>query len=244
MGRLTTKEIMTRRKMLAQKMKEGLDYHEGLVWYTEMFGLKEKSYERDRTVIYQQWKKAFVRDTEKELIELLQKIDADRKLARELGNAAAAICGMVKNIKERKSVAPKGIPVAMSMLGTTTPGALRAKKILEDAGFEVVAFHQNGTGGIAMEDLIMEGAFKGVLDINLHELADYVVGGLHGAIKDYRLESAGKVGIPQVIAPGSINYTVQGPLDRLNKELKKRKYILCQRYSCLLEQGYLYFSLI
>ena len=91
MGRLTTKEIMTRRKMLAQKMKEGLDYHEGLVWYTEMFGLKEKSYERDRTVIYQQWKKAFVRDTEKELIELLQKIDADRKLARELGNAAAAI---------------------------------------------------------------------------------------------------------------------------------------------------------
>jgi len=143
-----------------------------------------------------------------------------------LGNAAAAICGMVKNIKERKSVAPKGIPVAMSMLGTTTPGALRAKKILEDAGFEVVAFHQNGTGGIAMEDLIMEGAFKGVLDINLHELADYVVGGLHGAIKDYRLESAGKVGIPQVIAPGSINYTVQGPLDRLNKELKKRKYIV------------------
>ena len=85
---------------------------------------------------------------------------------------------------------PEGIPVAMSMLGTTTPGALRAKNILEDNGYEVVTFHQNGTGGIAMEDMISEGAFQGVLDLNLHEIGDRYLGGLHGAIRAGRLSAA------------------------------------------------------
>ena len=86
--------------------------------------------------------------------------------------------------------------IAMSMLGTTTPGALRAQQLLEAEGYEVIAFHQNGTGGIAMEDLIREGFFGGVLDINLHELADRLVG-LHGSIRDYRLEAAAQAGCPK-----------------------------------------------
>ena len=143
-----------------------------------------------------------------------------------LENAAAAIWGMVNKTGQGRFAKVKKKSVAMSMLGTTTPGALRAKSILEEKGFEVVAFHQNGTGGIAMEDMISEGMFQGVLDINLHEVGDSVVKGLHGAIRDYRLESAGKMGIPQVIAPGSINYTVQGPFDSLSDEFKKRKYII------------------
>ncbi|MBF0276687.1 MAG: Tm-1-like ATP-binding domain-containing protein [SAR324 cluster bacterium] len=145
---------------------------------------------------------------------------------RVLENAAAAICGMVKASSSRKNAEMSKIPVAMSMLGTTTPGALRAKKILEEAGYESVAFHQNGTGGIAMEEMINEGYFKGVLDLNMHELADSVVGGLHRSIRDFRLESAGKQGIPQVIAPGSVNYSVQGPFDTLAESLKKQKYII------------------
>ncbi len=145
---------------------------------------------------------------------------------RILQNAAAAICGMVNNTTPEIEKMNKDRTVAMSMLGTTTPGALRAKELLEAEDFHVVAFHQNGTGGIAMEDLIKEGIFKGVLDINLHEVADRVVGGLHGAIMDYRLESASKQGIPQVIAPGSIGYTVQGPLDSLSEEMRSRKHIV------------------
>jgi uncharacterized protein (UPF0261 family) len=34
------------------------------------------------------------------------------------------------------------------------------------------------------------------------------------------------MGIPQVIAPGSINYAVWGPLSTLSGELKSRKYII------------------
>jgi len=143
-----------------------------------------------------------------------------------LENAAHAICGMVKNFKGNQTKRSSKIPVALSMLGTTTPGALRAKSILEEHGFECIAFHQNGTGGIAMEEMISEGYFKGVLDLNIHELADYLVGGLHRSIRDFRLESASKMGIPQIIAPGSVNYSVQGPLDTMPERLRAQKYIV------------------
>ncbi len=151
---------------------------------------------------------------------------------RILENAAGAICGMVQNDGETDTGTP-GTPVALSMLGTTTPGALRAKAILEDRGFEVVAFHQNGTGGIAMEDMIRDADFKGVLDLNLHEIGDRYMGGLHGAIREDRLEAAGDKGIPQFIAPGSINYMVLGPLESLSPEMRDRKLIVHNSYLTL-----------
>ena len=144
---------------------------------------------------------------------------------RILENAAGAICGMLRSLDEFP-VEPQGTPVAMSMLGTTTPGALRCKETLERNGFEVVTFHQNGTGGIAMEDMIREGAFKGVVDLNLHEIGDRYAGGLHSSARDDRLEAAGAMGIPQVVAPGSINYVVLGPLATLSPEWSSRKLIV------------------
>jgi uncharacterized protein (UPF0261 family) len=146
-------------------------------------------------------------------------------IRRILTNAVGAICGMVDALGD-EAARPRGVPVALSMLGTTTPGALRLKGILERRGFEVVAFHQNGTGGPAMEEMIREGAFRGVLDLNLHEIGDRFVGGLHSDPQRERLEAAGEQGIPQVIAPGSINYAVWGPLAGLSPELKSRKYIV------------------
>ncbi len=150
----------------------------------------------------------------------------NRLFTRILKNAAAAITGMVKSYTADANEGLNDNAVAMSMLGTTTPGALRAQGLLEEKGYEVVAFHQNGTGGIAMEDFIADGVFQAVLDINLHEVADRVVGGLHGAVEDYRLEAAGRAGIPQVIAPGSVGYTVQGPVESLSPAMKKRQYIV------------------
>ncbi len=145
---------------------------------------------------------------------------------RILENAAGAICGMLQGVSGRGPMKATGIPVGLSMLGTTTPGALRCKQALEQKGFEIVSFHQNGTGGIAMEEMIRSGAFKAVLDLNLHEIGDRFVGGLHGSIRDGRLESAGAMGIPQIVAPGSINYVVLGPLDTLSKEMRSRKLIV------------------
>jgi uncharacterized protein (UPF0261 family) len=146
-------------------------------------------------------------------------------MRRILANAVGAICGMVSALDD-VDAKPVGIPVALSMLGTTTQGALRAKETLERRGYEVLAFHQNGTGGIAMEDMIREGHFKGVLDLNLHEIGDRFVGGLHSHARTDRLEAAGALGIPQVVAPGSINYAVWGPLASLPEKLRSHKYIV------------------
>lgn len=144
---------------------------------------------------------------------------------RVLDNAAGAIAGMVSRPAEE--FAPtSGIPVALSMLGTTTRGALRCKSALQARGFEVIAFHQNGTGGIAMEDMTRAGAFEGVLDLNLHEIADRVVGGLHGAIRDDRLAAAGEANIPRVVAPGSINYAVMGPVAGLVEPWRSRPRVV------------------
>jgi uncharacterized protein (UPF0261 family) len=144
---------------------------------------------------------------------------------RILENAAGAVCGMCGGSGPEAFI-PDGIPVALSMMGTTTPGALYCKAKLEKQGFEVVAFHQNGTGGIAMEDMIREGAFKAVCDLSLHEIGDRLAGGLHGAIRDDRLTAAGEMGIPQVIAPGGVNYVVLGPLNTLSEEMRSRKRIV------------------
>lgn len=144
---------------------------------------------------------------------------------RILENAAGAICGMLDE-PSGQEIESTGTPVAMSMMGTTTPGSLYCKEKLEEKGFEIVTYHQNGTGGIAMEEMIQGGAFRAVLDLSLHEVADRYVDGLHGAIREGRLESAGELGIPQVVVPGGINYTVQGPYEGLSEELKSRKLIV------------------
>jgi len=145
---------------------------------------------------------------------------------RVFDNAAAAVCGMVANAAGGGDRPSPRVPVALSMLGTITQGAMRAIKLLSEGGYDAIAFHQNGTGGIAMEDMIREGIFKGVLDLNLHELGDTVVNGLHASIRDYRLEAAGALGLPQVVVPGSINYSVMGPVETLPPEMLKRKYIV------------------
>jgi uncharacterized protein (UPF0261 family) len=141
-----------------------------------------------------------------------------------LARAAAAICGMVEAGPLPR--VPARLRVALSMLGTTTPGALRAKTRLEAAGCEVVTFHQNGTGGIAMEEMIEAGMFAGVLDLALHEIADALVGGQHSPIRAGRLEAAGARGIPQVVAPGGINYMVAGPLATLAGDLRGRRHVV------------------
>ena len=84
-----------------------------------------------------------------------------------------------------------------------------------------------------MEDMIRGNEFKGVLDLNLHEIGDRYVGGLHGAIREDRLEAAGDAGIPQFVAPGSTNYMVLGPLESLGPEMRARKLIVHNSYLTL-----------
>ena len=96
------------------------------------------------------------------------------------------------------------------MFGVTTPCVTAARRRLEEKGYEVVVFHATGSGGQAMEQLIQDGAFEGVLDITTTELADEFVGGVLSA-GPHRLEAAGRKGIPQVVCPGAIDMVNFGP---------------------------------
>jgi uncharacterized protein (UPF0261 family) len=118
-----------------------------------------------------------------------------------LARAAGAICGMVET--EVPPAADKPL-IAASMFGNTTECVNSAKKILEDAGYEVLVFHATGTGGRIMESLIESGMFAGVLDITTTEWADEFVGGILGA-GPTRLDAAAKASIPSIITPGCLD---------------------------------------
>jgi uncharacterized protein (UPF0261 family) len=138
-------------------------------------------------------------------------------------NAAAAVVAMVE--ASQNVSGPGGVVVGATMLGLTTPCVLRAKELLEDHGYEMVAFHPNGTGGRSMERLIEEGVIQGVLDISTQELAGHVCHGLFDAGPN-RLTAAGLKGIPQVVTPGGTDYIVLGPLASLTDEQRGRPLIV------------------
>ncbi|TLD68716.1 UPF0261 family protein [Phragmitibacter flavus] len=120
-------------------------------------------------------------------------------------NAAGAICGMVEAAVARadRPAADKPLVVA-SMFGNTTDCVTEARRLVEEAGFEVLVFHSTGQGGRAMESLIASGLVAGVLDITTTEWADELVGGILGAGPD-RLDAAAKAGVPAVVVPGCLD---------------------------------------
>jgi len=119
-------------------------------------------------------------------------------------NAANAISGMVLYSTVETNLSEEKPLIAATMFGNTTRAVNNARKIIEDAGYEVLVFHCTGTGGKTMEMLIHNGYFKGVLDITTTEWADEICGGVLSA-SDHRLEAAALKGIPQVVTPGCID---------------------------------------
>ncbi len=109
------------------------------------------------------------------------------------------------------------------MFGVTTPCVQQARKILEEAGYEVLVFHATGTGGQAMESLIREGLIAGVLDITTTELADELVGGVLSA-GPTRLTAAVEMGVPQVVSVGALDMVNFGPPETIPEKFKGRKF--------------------
>jgi len=112
--------------------------------------------------------------------------------------------------------------IAMSSMGGINRAVFSAQKILEDKGFEVVAFHTVGTGGQALEEAVDQGLIDGVLDLVTHELTDHLYGGYCDA-GPARLEAAGKKGIPQVVVPGCLDFIVFSPPEKIPESFRERK---------------------
>jgi len=122
-----------------------------------------------------------------------------------LDHAAAGICGMVQS-HWRPQESKKRI--ALPFFGFITEGAEATKYALEDLGYEVVAFHANGTGGMAMEELAVEGYFDGILDLATHELADDLKDGYCGGIGPERFQPVPGRFLPRLIVPGGLDCAV------------------------------------
>jgi uncharacterized protein (UPF0261 family) len=111
--------------------------------------------------------------------------------------------------------------IAATMFGVTTPCVEHARRILNDAGYEVVVFHATGAGGQAMESLIREGMFVGVLDVTTTELADEHAGGFLTA-GPTRLAAAAELGIPQVVSVGATDMANFHAFDTVPPQFRDR----------------------
>jgi len=138
-----------------------------------------------------------------------------------LDKGAAAICGMVRSQWQPAEVKKR---IALPFFGFITAGAEATRKALERLGYEVVAFHANGTGGMAMEELAAEGYFDGILDLATHELADHLLDGYCGAIGPQRYEPVPGRSIPRLVVPGGLDCAVlEFTRQNIPDEYKNRK---------------------
>lgn len=138
-------------------------------------------------------------------------------------NAAAAIVAMSR----------VGAPVqrgqkrvlAASMLGVTTTLVAQIQALMAQDETEIIAFHAVGTGGRAMEELIDSRVVEAVFDVTPGEMTALVVDGPFSAGPE-RMRAAGRQGIPQVVAPGGLDFVIEGPVEALPEHYRERKIMI------------------
>ena len=153
-----------------------------------------------------------------------------------LKRGAGAICGMAEMGEGSNfftKTAQKKDLIALTEFKFSEECCSHVRRLLEEKGFEVIPFHAQGIGDRAMEDLIGEGFFQGVMDIVPAGVGEELLGGNRAAGPN-RLENAGQLGIPQIIAPCGFDMLSCGPLERsdrgdplwVSKDIKNRKLFI------------------
>lgn len=119
-----------------------------------------------------------------------------------LAQAAGAVLGASRVARPLPQDTPL---VAISSLGSSVlTYMLTLKPALEQRGYEVAVFHCTGMGGRAIESLAAQRRIAAVLDLCLQEVGNEV----HGSVVTSgarRLETAGAMGIAQIVAPGALD---------------------------------------
>ena len=146
---------------------------------------------------------------------------------RVFGNAVAAIAAMAKayEASAAQPAADEKPLIGASMFGLTTPAVDEARARLTELGYEVLVFHATGAGGKAMEALAGAGFLTGILDLTTTELADDLVGGVLTA-GPHRLETAGRMGLPQVVSVGALDMVNFGPKESIPASFDGRRFLV------------------
>jgi len=119
-----------------------------------------------------------------------------------LSQAAGAVLGAARAVQPPAAGRPV---VGMTSLGSSCLAYMKwLKPELEQRGFEVAIFHATGMGGMAFESIAAQGGFTAVMDFALPELGNLMFGSVVNSGPE-RLLSAGRNGIPQLVAPGCID---------------------------------------
>lgn len=145
-------------------------------------------------------------------------------LKNVIDRAAQAMAGMVQdNITPPKTHKSKSI--ALTMLGPCEKCASFVRMALEKEGYQVIGFSAAGVGDRAMEQMIAEGFFQGVIDLAPGGVGEYLFGFMRDA-GPHRLENAGKMGIPQIISTCSVNHMTPSKSRYQPEFHDRRKYDL------------------
>jgi uncharacterized protein (UPF0261 family) len=130
--------------------------------------------------------------------------------------AAGAICGMVETGAKATtdSLKREETPlIAITEFHYSDECCKLVCQSLEEKGYKIIPCHAQGVGDRAMDRLLDQGIFDGVVDIVPSGLSEELFGGNRAAGPD-RLEAAGKRGIPQIITPCGFEMISCGPLER------------------------------
>jgi uncharacterized protein (UPF0261 family) len=142
-------------------------------------------------------------------------------MRRVLANAAGAACGMAEVDVPDSAAKPL---VAITTVGITTQGAMKAAEVLQAAGYETIVFHAVGTGGRAMEEMMRQHMIGAVLDYSTIEVSNEMFHALLAGGPD-RLTTAGALGLPQVLCPGAIEVLVFNEPETVPERYSDRRLV-------------------
>jgi len=157
-----------------------------------------------------------------------------------LTRAAGAICGMVETgaaaVVDSLKQTERPL-IAITQFNYSEKCCELVRQYLEEKGYTTIPCHANGVGDRAMEKLLDQGIFDGVIDIVPSGVSEELFGGNRAAGSD-RLETAGKRGLPQVITPCGFEMISCGPLRRkdsgdplwVSRNLAARNYYVHDSY--------------
>ncbi len=145
-------------------------------------------------------------------------------LKNVIDRAAWAMAGMVKDsITVPKAAENRAI--AMTMLGPCEQCASTVRAELEQSAFQVIGFSAAGVCDRAMEEMISQGYFRGVIDLAPGGVGEHLFGCMRDAGPS-RMESAARAGIPQIISTCSVNHMTPSKSKYKPEYHQRRKYNL------------------
>ena len=145
-------------------------------------------------------------------------------LKNVMDRAAHAITAMV-----HETVTPlvtrEGKALALTMLGPCEKCASFIRHALEKEEYQVIGFSAAGVGDRAMEQMIAEGFFQGVIDLAPGGVGEHLFGFMRDA-GPLRLENAGRLGIPLIVSTCSVNHMTPSKSRYQPEYHQRRKYDL------------------